>query len=415
MAAFIDLLNETSGSVFPIGIDDHGELLKSNLESMPHLLVSGAAGTGKSVFLHNLLLSLIAHNSSEQLQLILCDTKIAELSIYNNIPHLLCPVCIDNGSIASMLNWAATETYQRLNLLNTTNTRSFADYNDYAWENFISDSGLPRILVVVDDLTSVVSSDKDSVESIQKIIQNGRLVGIHLIVVTQTPLWGLSKGISLQFREKIVFSAATKSESNILLGTQAAFGLSSCGVAIFSEGGKQIHKVSISMPQDRDFSIILDPIKVAGNAEPKIAENHVTITDFSEDTDEQEGDVLLPLAVDAVLETTQASVSMIQRKLKLGYAHAARLMDEMEERGIVGGFNGSQPRQLLITKEQWRRMREKTYTQDSENTDYFDNSIQHENNSVSVKESGVNNVTESYSKRIKNCLHRIFFGGARME
>lgn len=353
MSVFSDFLSKSSAYSFVVGTGRDGATQHFDFESSPHLLIAGATGTGKSVLLHNILLTLLAHNSLEKLRLVLCDTKIAELSVYNGVPHMLAPTQYDTQKIEEVLHWAYVETYRRLQTLSSANSRNFQDYNDYAWENFISDSGLPRILIVVDDVYSVISNSKDAIDSVQKIIQNGRLVGIHLIIVTQTPTLGVARSISLSIQNKVIFSVASKAESKALIGTSAAYELRDAGECIFSVGGGRYWETTVSMPDESDFESILGAIKVDDIPPKQILKQDVASEVEDESCSEESSDELTPAAVEVILETGQASVSMIQRRLNLGYARAARIMDEIEERGIVGPFDGSKPRVILVTREQW--------------------------------------------------------------
>jgi len=357
MSVFSDFLDKSSAYSFVVGVGQDGATKHFDFESSPHLLIAGATGTGKSVLLHSILLTLLAHNSPEKMRLILCDTKIAELSVYNGVPHMLVPTQYDAQKIEEVLHWAYLETYRRLQTLSSANTRNFQDYNDYAWENFISESGLPRILIVVDDIYSVISNSKDAVDSVQKIIQNGRLVGIHLVIATQTPTLGAVRNISLSIQNKVIFSVASKAESKALIGTGAAYELHEAGECILSVGGGRCCSTTVAMPDEKDFEGILSTIKTDATHYLPILEQGSS-SQGKEKSEASEGeDELAPAAVEVLLETGQASVTMLQRRLNLRYARAARIMDELEEKGIVGPFEGSKPRVILITREQWDKMK----------------------------------------------------------
>ena len=352
MSVFSDFLSKSSAYSFVVGTGRDGATQHFDFESSPHLLIAGATGTGKSVLLHNILLTLLAHNSPEKLRLILCDTKIVELSVYNGVPQMLATTQYDTQKIEDVLHWAYVETYRRLQTLSSANTRNFQDYNDYAWENFISDSGLPRILIVVDDVYSVIANSKDAIDSVQKIIQNGRLVGVHLIIVTQTPTLGVARNISLSIQNKVIFSVASKDESKALIGTSAAYELHDAGECIFSVGGGRYWKTAVSMPDESDFESILGAIKVDEIPSTQILRQDAASKVENDPFLDESSDELTPAAIEVILETGQASVSMIQRRLNLGYARAARIMNEIEKRGIVGPFKGSKPRVILVTREQ---------------------------------------------------------------
>lgn len=359
MLSFAEVLDEVSGFSFPIGENDSGNLITANFESAPHLLICGATGTGKSTLVHSILLSLISKNGPDNLRLILCDTKMVEFCEYNGISNLAVPVCTDNKKISGALMWAAHEIDNRFVLLSSARSKTLASYNDHVWENFSEDLELPHLLVVIDDLTPVVSDYPEVIPFIQKILQNGRATGVHLIVVTQTPTWKPIKPLSLMFRNKAVFSFSSKAEESALIGTTKNFGLGACGRCVFSGGGS-IQKIETTLPTQTLSSQIIyekksEPQNYNQSAICAIEDYLIGKKDQKND-DIKEYDELLPAAIEVVLEVGQASVSMLQRRLKLGYGRAARLVDQMEEKGVVGPFYGSSPRLILITKEQWQEM-----------------------------------------------------------
>lgn len=328
----------------------------ADLTDVSHLLVAGASGTGKSVFLNSLLLSLISNNGPESLRLVLCDTKYVELSAFNGVQNLLVPVCSDAWRIHGALKWVASETIKRLRDFSTAGKKNLSSYNDYTWEEFIADTGLPHIVVVVDDFASALLEQPEMADCIRTILLNGRTTGVHLIFSTQTPTWKAVKGISTLFRSKILFPVASKAESVALIGSTAAFSAGGCGDAVYSNG-RLLFRVKTFLADSDTSSRIIEKAKTSGSLCSEEAMRgieqfeggDVAAKSFPHD------DELLPAAIDVVLEVGQASVSMLQRRLKLGYGRAARLVDQMEEKGIVGPFDGSTPRQLLITKEQWKR------------------------------------------------------------
>lgn len=403
---FSDVLNNTSGFSFPIGEDDLGNLVVSNFDHTPHLLIAGATGTGKSVFAHSIILSLLSHNDSSKLRLILCDTKLVEFCEYKEVSNLSIPICTDTKKIVGALEWTAYETKRRLRLLSSVNSKTLLSYNDYAWENFLDD--LPHILVVVDDLTTVVSETSEAILNIQEILQNGRAVGVHLIAITQTPTLKPTKKLSLMFRHKVIFSFSSKTESSLLVGTSKDFGLDSCGCCLYADG-VAIQKIKTIQPSPKiELEIIENRKQILSNqgeAEPQEIKNGML--DPTEETDEDE---LLPYAIDVVLEIGQASVSMVQRKLKLGYARAARLIDQMEKKGIIGPFEGSKPREILIDNKKSEEINQPI--KNSENIESFQN-IQRK----SEDENNAQKTTKSRcGRRKRKCrLFGIPFKGKRME
>lgn len=360
MITFADSLKLTSGLQFPVGVNLSGEFVFDDLGNISHLLVSGATGTGKSVFLNSMLLSLLFHNSPDKLRLILFDSKMVELGRYSGIPHLLIPVVTDPAKAYGVLMWLAAETRKRLRTFSEAGQKSLCTYNNHVWQSFSDAPELPQILYVVDDLTALLEARPESADVINEIIANGRTVGVHLIAATQTPMWRTTKKVSTLFRSKMVLSATTEAESKFLLNKAGAENLGAYGEALFSSRGAVPTKVHTIASKDSEFESIVSPLQQASSAYDEAAlleiERHIRGPYAAESLSKNEDDELLPIAIDIVLEMGQASVSMLQRQLKLGYGRAARLVDQMEQKGVVGPFEGSKPRQILITKNQWQKM-----------------------------------------------------------
>lgn len=408
---FSDALAHTARLSFPLGETDAGEIVCADLADISHLLIAGASGTGKSIFINSLLLALIANNSEENLRLILCDTKMVELSMFNEVPHLLLPVCTNVEMIHRALQWVANETERRLRDFSTAGKKSLSSYNDYTWEKFIADTGLPQIVVVVDDFASALLEQPEMANSIRTILLNGRTTGVHLILSTQTPTWKAAKSISTLFRQKILFPVASKAESTTLIGSPAAFSVGGCGEAIYSNGRLLTRVKSILADAETSAGII----EKAKASEPlysgeatrgierlvdKEAAAKSMLYEAVSDYDE-----LLPAAIDVVLEVGQASVSILQRRLKLGYGRAARLVDQMEENGIVGHFEGSMPRQLLITREQWQEMQcRQPLVRDGQNAE---DGTAHREAEVGEIKNTDNEVPCGETKHSKEYKHRI--------
>lgn len=363
----------------------------ADLTDVSHLLVAGASGTGKSVFLNSLLLSLISNNGPESLRLVLCDTKFVELSAFNGVQNLLVPVCSDAWRIHGSLQWAASETVKRLRDFSTAGKKNLSSYNDYTWEEFIADTGLPHIVVVVDDFASALLEQPEMADCIRTILLNGRTTGVHLIFSTQTPTWKAAKGISTLFRSKILFPVASKAESVALTGSTAAFSTGGCGDAVYSNGRLLSRVKSFLADSDTSYRII-EKAKASG---PLYSEE--AIRGIEQFVDRKAAkhlpheydagyDELLPAAIELVLEIGQATAAMLQRRLNLGYGRAARLVDQMEEKGVVGPFEGSRPRQLLITKEQWQEMQYRQFLQ-RDKQEAADNNAAADNGHIEPAES----------------------------
>lgn len=406
---FSDLTSISGGMSIPVGIDESETPVLFDFEKSSHLLISGATGTGKSVIVDNILLALISHNKPEQLKMILCDTKMIEFAAYNGIPHLMIPVCTSPDKISGALAFADYEISKRLYAFASAGQKDLSKYNDYMWVNFLNDAGIPRIIIVVDDLSETVSNP-ETAQYIRKILQNGRAAGVHLIAVTQTPTCKSAKEISLMIRPKIALSFASKSEESALIGTKKDFLIDEIGFGVFSPCGiPQKVKIIPRLDSDRDSIIRAAKNLCSENCKrespespapsPQLQKGREPVQDCAIDED------MFAEAVDVVIETSQASVSMLQRRLKIGYSKAARLIDRMEEIGYVGPFEGTKPRMLLLTKSQWQSIKSgKEFT--------APNPSQKQAKGTNIKENIRN---EKENRKNQSKLHRILFGRKRME
>ena len=364
VATFQNVLAETAGFEFPIGELQDGAIAKTDLLQINHLLVSGATGSGKSVFVDSVLLTLMFHNTPDKIRLILCDTKSTEFLQYNSAEHLLVPVCTTQDKISGVLQWVKSESNKRLQLFSAVGAKNIFSYNDRSWEEFRDE--MPHIVVIIDDLSTVINSSPEASELIKHILSVGRTVGVHLIAVTQTPAAKHTKEISLLFFSKAIFQTASLTDYRLLTGKRTASPLNNAGDVLFCNGTSQLQGHTI-IPGANDTNNILDSVYSTATKYDECVMHEV------EKNTEEDGradggmggsgpgggedyDKLLPAAIDVVLEVGQASVSTLQRRLKLGYGRAARLVDQMEEKGVVGPFEGSKPRVILITKEQWQEM-----------------------------------------------------------
>lgn len=325
-----------------------------DIAQFPHLLIAGATGTGKSTLAQGILLSLIKKKSPDDVRLILCDTKILEFSLYNGCPHLMIPIATDAEEISKVIQWACKESLQRLKLISKAGCRDVEAYN-----NSYSGDPIARVVIVIDDISNALI-DSNTIGSFQKVIQTGKSTGIHFILITQTPS---NKAIASTIRSSIpvraVFNVFTSDDEKLLLDTKKNNYLSDVGEIIFCDmRSSQKEKISCFMVSESDIETVLEEAREKYTSETSI-QNIKDIYGTSKDelSDDLIGDEMLPAAVDVIFETGQTSVAMIQRRLKLGYARASRILDEMEEKGIVGPFLGSKPRAILITKEQWDKDR----------------------------------------------------------
>ena len=336
------------------------------------MLIAGTTGSGKSVCMNSLIISLLYKASPEEVKLIMVDPKMVELVVYNGIPHLLIPVVTDPKKAAGSLQWAVTEMLRRYTLMSNAGVRDIESYNSIMESESQTDKRMARIVVIIDELADLMLvAAKEVEESICRIAQMGRAAGIHLIIATQRPSADVITGLmKANIPSRIAFSVASAMESRIILDTQGAEKLVGRGDMLYAPIGdgkpKRVQGCFVSDPEveavavyvkslyttDYDQSVMDEIEKKAKQADSKQA-----AAEPEPNADELAGDEMLPAAVDVILETGQASVSMLQRRLKLGYARAARIVDEMEERGIVGPFQGSKPRDILITKDQWEAMK----------------------------------------------------------
>ncbi len=363
--------NAKSKSSFAVGKDIGGSCIVGNIAKLPHMLIAGTTGSGKSVCMNSIIISLLYKASPEDVKLIMIDPKMVELGIYNSIPHLLIPVVTDPKKAAGSLQWAVTEMMRRYKAMSDAGVRDLEAYNTIMEHE--DGKKIPQVVVIIDELADLMLvAAKEVEESICRIAQMGRASGIHLVIATQRPSADVITGLmKANIPSRIAFSVASAMESRIILDTQGAEKLVGKGDMLFAPigSGKPV-RVQGCFVSDSEVEAVATYVKDNFNAnydsnvmeeiEKKAAQTGTAKTAGSEpepNDSELDGDEMLPAAVDVILETGQASVSMLQRRLKLGYARAARIVDEMEEKGIVGPFQGSKPRSILVTKEQWAAMK----------------------------------------------------------
>ena len=366
--------NAASTLSFAIGKDIGGNCIVGNIAKLPHMLIAGTTGSGKSVCMNSLILSLLYKATPDQVRLIMIDPKMVELGIYNGIPHLYIPVVTDPKKAAGSLQWAVVEMMKRYRLFSEIGVRDLKGYNNYKTK--IGEPTLPNVVIVIDELADLMmTAAKEVEESICRVAQMGRAAGMHLIIATQRPSADVITGLmKANIPSRIAFAVSSALESRIILDNPGAEKLVGMGDMLYAPlgCGKPL-RVQGAFVSDEEREQVIDFIKQGTAPEyddeilrqiEKAAAGKNAPEDKDEDGDSAAldnnpfsgCDELLPQAVDVILDTKQASVSMLQRRLKLGYSRAARLVDQMEELGIVGPFEGSKPRQLLITREQWQEM-----------------------------------------------------------
>ena len=360
-----------SSVAFAVGKDIGGNNIVGNIAKLPHVLIAGTTGSGKSVCTNSLIVSILYKSTPDEVRFIMVDPKMVELAPYNGIPHLLIPVVTDPKKAAGALQWAVFEMMKRYKMFSEKGVKDLAGYNALA-EVDEDVKKLPTVVVVIDELADLMLvAAKEVEESICRVAQMGRAAGMHLVVATQRPSADVITGLmKANIPSRIAFAVASSMESRIILDTPGAEKLVGKGDMLYSPLGdskptrvqgcfitpEEIERVVAFVKDaageahyDQD---VIEKIQQAVDA--KSDKGKAAPTDGAADGDD--GDELLPAAVEVVLETGQASVSMLQRRLKLGYSRAARLVDQMEERGYVGPFEGSKPRQLLITREKWQEL-----------------------------------------------------------
>ena len=359
-----------SKSSIALGKSIDGNCVVGNISKMPHLLIAGTTGSGKSVCMNSIIISLLYKAGPDDVKLIMVDPKMVELGIYNGIPHLLIPVVTDPKKAAGSLQWAVTEMLRRYKMMSDVGVRDLESYNSIVMSEE-DGKKLPQVVIIIDELADLMMvAAKEVEDSICRIAQMGRAAGMHLIIATQRPSANVITGLmKANIPSRIAFSVASAMESRIILDTMGAEKLVGKGDMLYAPigSGKPL-RVQGCFVTDGEVEAVAEYVKenymaeynqqVLDEIEKKAQQtgNGKKTASASEpdpSDEELEGDEMLPAAVDVILETGQASVSMLQRRLKLGYARAARIVDEMEEKGIVGPFQGSKPRSILITKEQW--------------------------------------------------------------
>ena len=374
-----------SKSSVALGKSIDGACVVGNIGKMPHLLIAGTTGSGKSVCMNSIIISLLYKAGPEDIKLIMVDPKMVELGIYNGIPQLLIPVVTDPKKAAGSLQWAVTEMLRRYKMMSDLGVRDLESYNSIV-VNEEDGQKLPSIVVIIDELADLMMvAAKEVEDSICRIAQMGRAAGMHLIIATQRPSANVITGLmKANIPSRIAFSVASAMESRIILDTMGAEKLVGKGDMLYAPigSGKPL-RVQGCFVTDSEVEAVAEYVKenyvadynqdVLDEIEKKAQQTGkkpASVADPEPSDEELEGDEMLPAAVDVILETGQASVSMLQRRLKLGYARAARIVDEMEEKGIVGPFQGSKPRAILITKEQWQASKDGSQMGFDDLTDY---------------------------------------------
>ncbi|MBQ2676850.1 MAG: DNA translocase FtsK 4TM domain-containing protein [Clostridia bacterium] len=349
-----------------LGKDISGNIATCDIAKMPHMLIAGSTGSGKSVCINSIIISLLYKASPDEVKLLMIDPKVVELGVYNGIPHLLVPVVTDPRKAAGALGWAVTEMLKRYKIFADNSVRDLASYNSLCKERDDLNP-MPQIVIVIDELADLMMAAPNEVEdSICRLAQMARAAGMHLLIATQRPSVDVITGIiKANIPSRIAFAVSSQVDSRTILDMGGAEKLMGKGdMLYFPIGMSKPLRVQGCFVSDKEINAVVDFIKnsaetneydqeVISEIEKQAVVEKKGRASEDSDSDGGDGDERLNDAIEVVVEAGIASTSLLQRKLKLGYARAARIIDEMEEKGIVGPFEGSKPRKVLITKQQW--------------------------------------------------------------
>ncbi len=339
--------------IFALGKDIAGKPVIANIEKMPHLLIAGATGSGKSVCLNTLITSILYKSRPDEVKMLLIDPKVVELSIYNGIPHLLIPVVTDPKKASGALNWAVQEMEKRYKLFADEGVRDIESYNIKAKEDD-NVQKIPKVLLIIDELADLMMVSPNEVEdSICRLAQMARAAGIHLVIAPQRPSVTVITGtIKANVPSRISFAVSSQTDSRTILDMGGAEKLLGKGDMLFYPvGSSKPVRIQGAYIEEKEVKSIVDFLSKQYNELNYNNEEIIQKIENNANTSIDEGDELLSQAIELVVNEGQASISFLQRKLRIGYTRAARLIDDMEERGIVGGYEGSKPRKVLISKQ----------------------------------------------------------------
>ena len=350
---------------FALGKDVAGKEVVTDIAKMPHVLIAGATGSGKSVCINTLIASIIYKAKPSEVKLLMIDPKVVELSVYNGIPHLLIPVVTDPKKAAGALAWAVQEMINRYNLFAKKGVRDIKGYNE-AVEKDGETGKLPQIVVIIDELSDLMmASPKEVEDSICRLAQMARAAGMHLVIATQRPSVDVITGIiKANIPSRISFAVSSQVDSRTILDMVGAEKLLGKGDMLFyPSGAPKPTRIQGAFVSDKEVEKLVDFLKSQGEVTyndeilEQIENSEKTDKEIEEENDDQSIDPLLMEAIDTVVETRQASTSFIQRRFKVGYARAGRIIDQMEERGVISGYQGSKPREVLMSKERWQELK----------------------------------------------------------
>ena len=366
-----------------LGKDIAGNCTYADLAKMPHLLVAGTTGSGKSVCLNAMIVSILYNATPDEVKLLMIDPKQVEFTVYNGIPHLIVPVVSDPRKASGALAWAVTEMLTRYKTFSDNNVRDISGYNSIC--ESIGQKKMPQIVIFIDELSDLMMAAPHEVEdSICRLAQMARAAGMHLVIATQRPSVDVITGlIKANIPSRLSLKVSSQIDSRTIIDAAGAEKLLGNGDMLFYPVGiaKPI-RIQGCFLSDKEVETVVDYIKsqeqsaydddVMQEIERQSAQDKKKNSAAAEDgDDEREADEMIPKAIEVVVDAQMASTTLLQRKLKLGYARAARIIDNLEERGIIGPYEGSKPRKVLISKQQWYEMN--ALAQGGASRDYSEN------------------------------------------
>ena len=367
--------DNSSKLAFALGKDVAGEEVVTDIAKMPHVLIAGSTGSGKSVCINTLVTSILYKAKPNEVKLVMIDPKVVELSVYNGIPHLLIPVVTDPKKAAGALAWAVQEMVNRYSLFAQKGVRDIKGYN----EAIVKEEGtgkLPQIVIIIDELADLMMvAAKDVEDAICRLAQMARAAGMHLVIATQRPSVDVITGIiKANIPSRIAFAVSSQVDSRTILDMVGAEKLLGKGDMLFyPTGASKPTRVQGAFVSDKEVEKLVEFLKKDGitsyNEEilESIEKANSTDKEIDEQNNDDDSDPFLQEAIETVIETGQASTSFIQRRFKVGYARAGRIIDQMEARGIISGYEGSKPRQVLMSKERWAELKMAPSTTDDTN------------------------------------------------
>jgi len=341
--------NATSHIPLALGKDITGKPIVADLDDMPHILIAGTTGSGKTVCVNSLILSLLFKASPNDLKFVMVDPKMVELMPFNGLPHLLCPVVTDSKKASAALNWAVSEMEERYQMLSKIGARNIEAYNQKQ-----QDGKLPYIVIIIDEFADLMTVARDQIENaVTRLAQLSRAVGIHLILATQRPSVDVITGvIKANLPARVSFKVASKVDSRTVLDMNGADKLLGKGDMLFLRPGEEkLIRIQGTLVSDKEIERVVEFVKKQGD--PVYNETILKDKQASGSGNAADKDEFYDEAVRIIMESNQASVSILQRRMRLGYTRAARIIDMMETDGLVGPFEGSKPRKILVDRTPW--------------------------------------------------------------